>query len=363
MKFIFCLLAFALAPQVAMSQTSSVDRLIARHIEALGGASRIEAIHAYVKHGTYKEGDLELGDTYLAQMRPFYRVIGSPEHELDSIHEGYDGSSWEYYPDPGLVVRTVSQAARSARHAAQNFVDRLVDAKRMGTSVTLQGERQYFGHEAYVLRCVLSDGFVEDLFLDKETFLIDGRAQVVPMHAFGTPYHTNDVYSEYRLEGGVMMPHHDAEIDANTGRVLDENTLKSGEINPPLSEQMFSPPEWRRTPLQKMIDLIYKERDGTDAVLETYRSFRTVVDFNASTTGDAVDFVGYQCLKMGETKTAVALLRLNVADHPRSARAHFGLGRALATDGEKSAAESEFRAALSIDPNYRRAQSAIDALK
>lgn len=80
-------------------------------------------------------------------------------------------------------------------------------------------------------------------------------------------------------------------------------------------------------------------------------------------TGDAVDFAGYQCLKMGHADTAVALLTLNVADNPRSARAHFGLGRALEAAGYRARARSEYRAALAIDTNDARAKAALAALQ
>jgi len=193
--------------------------------------------------------------------------------------------------------------------------------------------------------------------------MIDGRALFVPMHAFGTPNDTNDVYGDYRAEGGVMMPHRDAEINAKTGKILDEGTVTSVEINPNLSKAAFSPPVWNLTPLQMMIDLIYKERDGADAVLATYRSFGALVDINSNATGDAVDFVGYQCLKMGETATALALLRQNLKDHLGSARSHFGLGRALQTAGDTAGARREYNAALAIDPKYDRATAALKSLK
>jgi hypothetical protein len=357
------LLVAAVAPAAAAaSAPPTVQSLVERHTSALGGREKIAAIVSYVKHGWYKEGTFST-TTYTAQMRPFYRVIGSPEERLTSIHEGFDGSAWEFYPDPGMVVRTVAQAARTGRHSAFNFIDRLVDYQAQGTTLTYEGERDFHGHRAYVLRARLADGWMEDYFLDSATYMLDGRTQVVPMHAYGTAYTTDDTYGDYRPEGGVMMAHRDAEIDSKTGRVLDEGGVTSVEINPVLPLSMFSPPEWARTPLQTMIDLIYQERDGTDAVLETYRAFGAVLDLHAAATGDAVDFTGYQCLKMGQTATAIALLRKNVADHPDSARAHFGLGRALSAGGDAAGARSEFRRALAIDPTFRRAQSALDALK
>ncbi len=168
--------------------------------------------------------------------------------------------------------------------------------------------------------------------------------------------------SDYHPEGGVMMAHRSREVDTATGRVLDESGVDSVEINPDLPIAIFSPPEWDRTPLQKMVQRIYDERTDPSAVMATYRDFRRLLG-PATSTGDAIDFVGYQCLKMGQIEAAVALLTQNVADNLRSARAHFGLGRALQAQGKKVAANAEYDRALAIDPDFVRARTARDAQK
>jgi tetratricopeptide (TPR) repeat protein len=193
--------------------------------------------------------------------------------------------------------------------------------------------------------------------------MIDGRAQVVPMHAYGQRYQTHDVYGDYRPEGGVMFAHSDKEIDAATGRVLDEGGVYSVEINVRLPLSQFSPPQWSRTPLQQMIQRMYDERDEAAAVMSTYRDFANLIDTKAPSTGDAVDFTGYQILKMGHADVAVSLLKQNVVDHPKSARAHFGLGRALQGLGDAAAAKAEYAKALAIDPKFVRARTALDQLK
>ena len=192
--------------------------------------------------------------------------------------------------------------------------------------------------------------------------MIDGYARIVPFHAFGTKYTTHMEMSDYRPEAGVMIAHRSREVDSATGKVFDEGTVESVEINsdPPLS--IFSPPVWDRTPLQQMVQRIYDERTDTSAVMQTYRDFKAVIGTSVS-TANAVDFVGYQCLKMGETNTAIALLTQNVADNPQSARAHFGLGRALQSQGKKETANDEFDRALAIDPNFIQARTARDALR
>lgn len=353
--------AMALLLSAASSPPPTVDSLVEAHIKALGGIDAIHAIHCFTKDGWYREGTLRI-HAFTAQMRPFYRVIGDPRtHPLDHEHEGYDGSAWEYYPDPGIVVRTIGEAARATRHSA-SFDDPLVDYRDHGTSITDGGERDYHGMPVFILHVKLADGFDEDYFLDRSTYMLDGRAQAVPMHAFGTRYKTEDVYGDYRAETGVMFSHSDEEIDSATGKVLDSGGVDSMQINPDLPISMFSPPEWKRTPLQQMIQRIYDERDEARAVMATYRDFSTLVDERAAATGDAVDFAGYQCLKMGHVDTALALLAQNVADHPGSSRAHFGLGRALATSGQNAKARSEFTRALQLDPSNERAKAALSTL-
>ncbi|HEY6325203.1 MAG TPA: tetratricopeptide repeat protein [Candidatus Cybelea sp.] len=340
----------------------SLDSIISRHVTALGGQKAIASIKSFIERGWYREGKFEI-DTFTAQMRPFYRVIGDPRSDpLGEIHEGYDGAAWEYYPDPGIVVRTVGAAADATRHAAA-FDDALVNGARRGIRLTLEAPATVLETREYTIRTVLADGFTEDIFVNPSTWMIDAEKRVVPMHAFGKRYTTIDVLSDYRPEGGVPRAHVFKEIDEDTGDVLTQSAVTSVEINPALPLSMFSPPTWNRTPLQQLIQRIYDERDEPRSVMATYRDFTRLIDVRAAAVGDAVDFVGYQCLKMGHADTAVSLLLQNVADHPNSATAHFGLGRAYEAMGNRNDAKTQYRRALAIDPNYQRARDALAALR
>ena len=360
MRLLFAAFVSACTGIAAAQNATTVDEIVNAHIAALGGIEKIHAIHSFVLHGTYHEGNLNIKAT-VTQMRPFYRVIGNMAEPLTHLHEGYDGSSWEYYPDPGIVVRTVGAAASATRHSAM-FDDALVDYRVHATTIILDGTTDFAGSRAWLLHVTLADGLREDLFVNTKTFMIDGYARIVPFHAFGTNYTTHMEMSDYRPEGGVMMPHRSREVDTATGKVFDEGTVESVDINPPLSPAIFSPPVWDRTPLQQMIQRIYDERTDSSAVMQTYRDFKRVID-PATSTADAVDFVGYQCLKMGDTNTAVTLLTQNVADYPNSPRAHYGLGRALKTQGKSAEAGAEFDRALALDPTFVSARTARDALK
>src|ERR1700748_386057 len=178
MNLLFAALLGACMTTAAAQTSPTLDDIVNAHITALGGADKIHAIHSFILHGTYHEGDLN-GKTTVIQMRPFYRVIGSLVDPLKHLHEGYDGSAWEYYPDPGIVVRTVGAAAAATRHSAL-FDDPLVDYREHATTIEYGGSDTYHGHPVYVLHTRRADGFDEDYLLDRDTFMLDGRRQIVP---------------------------------------------------------------------------------------------------------------------------------------------------------------------------------------
>jgi hypothetical protein len=346
--------------QADAAPSIGIEAIVAQHIAALGGLDRIHAIRNRVIRGRYNEGDLHLV-TYIAQERPFFRVIGDPDDPKTDLHEGYDGGAWEWYRDPGLVVRTGGAAAATTRHSAM-FDDVLVDHAGAGTKLNYRGTGKIEGKAAHVVRALLADGAQMDVYVDIESHMIDAVEHIAPMHAFGKLRRLQELADDYRPEAGVMMAHRHREIDADTGEVIDSDFVDSVAINTKLPRSIFSPPDWKRTQLQEMIQRIYDERDDPDAVMATYRDFRPLVP-KGGKTADAVDFAGYQCLKMGQTQSAVALLTQNVADNPGSARAHFGLGRALQKTGKIAHAKQEMTQALKLDPQFQNARKALDALR
>jgi hypothetical protein len=100
----------------------SVDQILERHLQALGGRDKIDTVHSVVKHLLYREGSFVIPDAFIAQMRPYYKTIGDPKDKSTEINEGYDGSAWEYYADPGVVLRTVGPPPRLPGTARRSLI-------------------------------------------------------------------------------------------------------------------------------------------------------------------------------------------------------------------------------------------------
>lgn len=338
----------------------SLNEILERHVQALGGRDNINAIHSVIQHLEYREGSFVIPNAFIARMRPYYKTIGDPKDLKVDVNEGYDGSAWEYYGDPGVVLRTVGAAAAAARHGIE-IIDCLVDSATVGARVELSGEEAFDGKPAYKLHVTLPDGFEKDLFVDADTFLIVGDRRSTKIHAFGEAVRSENRIGDYRVAGGVLFPFKITEVEIATGRVLNSNVVQAIEINRAMDPSFFGPPQFERTPLQQLLEQLYAERTDPASVMWTYRGFRAAKPGIDTRAG--VEFIGYQMAKMGDFNGAVSLLSANADDYPKSASAEFGLGRAYKAAGDVQNARLHFQKALTIDPGFKKASDGLNALK
>lgn len=359
-SLLLALVAAGCAPAVAQPVLTDLDAIIERPIEARGGYEAIEAIHSLVySEGRYSEpGFTGSGRSVMMLMRPYYKLVGHPERDPRFL-EGYNGAAWEWFSDPGIVIRTVGPASEALRHYA-DVEGPFVDYREKGHHVELGEPEVFDGRPAYVLIVTMMDGYRTEWLLDKETFLAVAARHTARVHAFGEPVRSETRIGDHREVAGVLFPHRYAETRVDTGEVVSTMEWGRVEANVEIPVEWFSPPEFERTPLQRFLEHLYVQRTDADALLWTYRSFRRAhpeID-----TRRGVEFVGYQILKMGDHEEAVALLEANLADHPDSADSAFELGRSYATAGRVAEARGAFDRALTLDPDHARARQALKGL-
>lgn len=335
------------------------QEIVQEYIVARGGLERIRAVRTLVLHGP-RRPDGRPG-RWMARARPGYFLVGEPGPDRD-FAEGFDGAAWEYYRDPGLVLRTSHAPAAASRHTAY-FDDALVNSLQPGWRLELLGSERIGGRAAWWLRATLPDSVQTDLFVDRESHLLIATRKAAPIHAFGQAVETETRVSDYRNLNGALFPMRFDEYVIATGQPLHD--LSGGwdsiEVNVELPLDFFSPPREPATPLARMLNGAFAARAIPTDALRWYDDFRTAPATAGSDTEAGIEALGYQCLKNGAVATGVLLLQRNVDAYPRSAAAHFGLGRAYRTAGEEGKAGKEFREALRLDPGYTRAADALAA--
>ncbi len=361
-RFIQFPVTFTLALSIlgTCQQPLTVEEIVARHIEALGGQQKIDAVHSLVFRLTYREGDFVMPHGYMAKLRPYYKTLGDPKNLKVDVNEGFDGSAWEYYSDPGVVLRVVGAAAAATRHGTE-LIDSLADAGMLGAQIELAGEESFAVKPAFKLHVTLADGFEKDLFVDRQSFLILGDRRTAPIHAFGTAVESENRFGDYRPVNGVLFPFVIREVEIATGNELNSVTMQSITANEKFDVSYFGPPRFERTLLQQMLEELYMERDDPVSVMWTYRTFRAANP--AIDTRDGVEFIGYQMTKMSDFHGAIELLKANAADYPKSASAQFGLGRTYKAAGDTVNARACFQKALEIDPTFKKAKDGLNTLR
>lgn len=339
-------------PVLAQTQTRGAARptaqeIVRRYIAARGGLEKLRAIRTLVLKGPPRPNGRP--GRQMLRARPYYLNVGA---------EGNDGSAWEAYDEFGLRPRVTDAPGAALRHTAY-FDDALVMSLEPGWILELTGTERIGDRDTWRLRVTYPDGFVNESFVDKETWLLIGRRFTAPVHAFGASVTGQAIIGDYRPVAGVLFPFSLREVDLATGEQMDAFTWQTIEANVPLDLAVFSPPPPPATPVSRLVNAIFASRHVTADALGWYNDFlRDPATANVDIKG-AIESLGYECLKNGAIATGMALLEDNLRRHPTSASAHFGVGRAYRAAGREADALRSFREALRIDPALQSARDAI----
>ena len=344
------LLSGQATPQTAASAaTITAPEVVQRYIAARGGLEKMRAIRTLVFRGPPRPNGRP--GRQILRARPFYLSIGS---------EGNDGSPWEAYDEFGLQPRVTDAPGAALRHTAY-FDDPLVMTLEPGWSVELTGSERIGDRDAWRLRVTYPDGFVNESFVDKTSWLLIARRFTAPVHAFGASVTSQAILGDYRPVNGVLFPYSLREVDLATGAEMDVFTWQSIEANAPLDLAVFSPPPRAPTPVSRLVNGIFAARHVTADALGWYQDFQRDPATASIDIQAAIESVGYECLKNGAVATGTALLEENLRAHPGSARAHFGVGRAYRAAGREADALTQFREALRLDPTLEAARQALES--
>jgi outer membrane lipoprotein-sorting protein len=199
------LLLAALLPAAAKGE--GLDVIVARHLEASGGAKRLKALKSVRMKGemSITQGQAPLSGTYVLEMkRPrLYRMdftlIG-----LTAV-QAYDGKAgWTVTPfsgDPNAHPMTPEEEVDMAPRV--EFDTLLLDYKARGTRVELLGTEDVNGAPAYKLKVTPKVGSERYVYLDRKTYLEVKREELRQ----GGKDVIEGVVGDYRKVGELTLPH------------------------------------------------------------------------------------------------------------------------------------------------------------
>lgn len=222
-----------------------LDAVIAKHIEARGGAAAIEAVRSYEADIRIVEPTFEVDGNYVATRDGRMRIdikVGSDRVFAEALDQG---RAWSWSPDTG-VTEGSEKGAAALRHGIE-FPFKLFGLHEMsqrGHQLELAGRESIDGTDYYVLKLTLDDGFESRYYVHPGTWMIERDRQQRALHVDvdPTPEWIETIYSDFRETGGVLFAHRQVERQVRTGTVLSTGTISAIRLNAPLAGDRFAPP-------------------------------------------------------------------------------------------------------------------------
>lgn len=239
--FIVMLAACALFLTATPQETQlTADQIVQKHVEAIGGVAKINAIQTLVVTGKASIlGQTEAPLTIQVKRPNLLRL------EIDfqgrKIVQAFDGvTAWTVNPMIGSGPKQSSEEDTRAAQESSDFIGgNLVDYKSKGNTVELVDNEDIEGATAYKLKITKKNGSVEYDYLDAKSFLpikTEGKRTQL-----GQEILYESKISGYKPVEGVLMPFNVTQLV--NGRLAMEITIEKMDANVPLDVAVFKMPE------------------------------------------------------------------------------------------------------------------------
>ena len=166
MRLIFLALA---AFVFSASTAQTVDEIVKKHTEAMGGAERISSLKTVRMSGNMNVQGTDIGVTitrsHMVGVRVDIDVEGTANYQVANATEG-----WVYMPAMGMPEPTKMQEAEWKALSSQMDVQGLLfNWKEKGSTVVLDGSEEVDGSTAHKLKITQKSGVIVTTYIDAKT--------------------------------------------------------------------------------------------------------------------------------------------------------------------------------------------------
>ena len=228
-KFTFAaMLAFI---SVATLHAETVDEIINKHLDAIGGKDAWRKITCIRMEGTTTVQGSDIAMTFTRVQRKGARmdisVMGMSGYTILTPTDG-----WTYMPFQGQT-KPEPMTADDVK-AAQDELDlqgELVDYKDKGNTVELLGKEDVDGTECWKLKVTFKGGLIRTNFIDPATYYIIKHTDKMTVN--GQEHEQSINFSNFKkLPEGIVVP-------MTIGSGMGDVVLKKVEINGKVDDSLF----------------------------------------------------------------------------------------------------------------------------
>ena len=236
-------LTHSVAVTAAESPSLTLDQIIERNVEAMGGREKIESLQSVEIQLHIKDPGFDVDGVYKAA-RPGRMRIDIMADGKRVYAERFDGEKawqWQEGKEEKEEGATPSAALRHGVELSGNLFG-LHELQGRGHKIELTGREKIQSVDYYVLRVTLNDGYQVSLYVHPQTWRVTRRRDVRALHpdVDPTPTTIESRKSDWRQVGGYWFAFAGEDVDLKTGKVLETSQVKEIKVNPTLDPAIFT---------------------------------------------------------------------------------------------------------------------------
>ena len=235
-----CVSIIALVVLAPCLSAQSVDEIIAKNVQARGGAEKLKSVQSIKSTATMSMGPGIEAPGVLIQKRPALARLEFTVQGLTAV-QAFDGkNAWQVMPFMGKKDPELMSADEAKEIEETADVDGpLVDYKSKGHQVELQGKEKVEGTDAYKLKVTLKNGDVQTIYIDSDSFL--EIKEVTKRTIRGTDQEIESALGDYKAVNGIMFPFA-VESSVKGTDQKEKLTITNVELNVPADDSLFKMP-------------------------------------------------------------------------------------------------------------------------
>lgn len=215
----------------------SVDQILDKYVQALGGKAAIEKLNSRVTKGTFEIPDQGLTGSLDAYSKAPNKTASIVEiTSLGRFRQAFDGTlAWADNPASGLRELGGQELANTKRNS--EFYQSL-KLRQLYPKMTLKGTEKVGERETYVIEADPGDGTLRRMYLDAETGLLLRNDTEFDTAAQGR-VKIETYLDNYKEVDGVKVPFAMRQVNPNTSWVIKVTEVRH---NVPVDDAKFAKP-------------------------------------------------------------------------------------------------------------------------
>ncbi len=220
------------------SKAQTVDDIIAKHIDAIGGKALLSKITSvYMEKTTEMMGNDATSKTTILSGKGYKNEMNFNGQQIVQVVT--DKGGWAINPFTGSTSATAIPPEQYKSSEDGIYVDPLFNYAERGAKVELEGQEKVGDINAYKIKYTNKDSAVATFYIDPATNYIIQEVRTGDVQ--GQPTDITISFSDYKkTDFGVVIPY---TMGIDMGQFNLKNTTTTVEINKPVDPSIFDMPK------------------------------------------------------------------------------------------------------------------------